>query len=231
MQDSSTYSKPFSESTQWIAEKVLESLSETIPNFDWLDQVEDCIYIKNYKSKLLFSNIAYNRVFSNGQSNVGLLTSTYLDNSILEVSKQTDALIFGGSRNVECEHAGLGAEGKMYAMQTYKANLQPAHRSEFAILGITRPIHVIDDISAKLVLDLRVFLDKYQTLSNRDQEICRLVSLGHTCKEIGDQHGLTTRAIELRKQKIFAELGISKSIELAKNLVRLEERGFLDIGL
>ena len=42
---------------------------------------------------------------------------------------------------------------------------------------------------------------------------------------------MTTRGIELRKQKAFASLGVAKAVDLARLLVRLQDRGYLDLGI
>lgn len=48
---------------------------------------------------------------------------------------------------------------------------------------------------------------------------------------MADQLGMTTRAVELRKQKAFANLGVEKAVDLTRLLVRLQDRGYLDLGL
>ena len=49
----------------------------------------------------------------------------------------------------------------------------------------------------------------------------------HQLKDIAAQVGISTRAVENRRQKIMDIFGFTKPIEIVKLLVRLEERGLL----
>ena len=88
---------------------------------------------------LVHSNRAFSRVFGRGQSCIGQVSRSYLDPSVADVSKKTEALIPSGSSTWQCEHMGNGSDGYSYAMRTHKQNLLRCDRPTVAILGITRP--------------------------------------------------------------------------------------------
>ena len=78
---------------------------------------------------------------------------------------------------------------------------------------------------------LAQFFTAFRALDDRDQDICRLTALGITSREIGEQPCITRRAVDLRKQRVFATLGVAKTVDLARTLVRVQERGYLNPGL
>ena len=53
------------------------------------------------------------------------------------------------------------------------------------------------------------------TLSNRETQVARLISLGKTKKEIANELGLSVRTIENQTRTAFKKTGARKSTELA----------------
>ncbi len=58
--------------------------------------------------------------------------------------------------------------------------------------------------------------DPLEGLSERERELLRLLALGHTNREIGEQLFLSVRAIEVNRAKLFQKLGIDGRPELVR---------------
>jgi two-component system, NarL family, response regulator NreC len=58
--------------------------------------------------------------------------------------------------------------------------------------------------------------DPLDDLSDRDRELLRLLALGHTNREIGEQLFLSVRAIEVNRSKLLEKLGIESRPELVR---------------
>ncbi len=55
-----------------------------------------------------------------------------------------------------------------------------------------------------------------EDLSERELELLKLVALGHTNREIGEQLFLSVRAIEVNRAKLFEKLGVESRPELVR---------------
>lgn len=196
-----------------------------------LDQFADNIYLKNPDGTLIHANEAYLRNFSPGGSPIGRSGQKFLEKTVVNVSKLTDELILGGSRMLEIEHVGRTADGRLFAMRTHKRNLAPLGNLGLAVLGITRLEEAIQEDEPVKRYDLSELYRIYNTLSESDREIARLIGLGVTGREIAEQLDMTGRTVELRKKKILDALSLEQTVDLIKLLVRLEDRGYLDLGL
>ena len=62
----------------------------------------------------------------------------------------------------------------------------------------------------------RLEADPMEGLSERDRELLRLLALGHTNREIGEQLFLSVRAIEVNRAKLLEKLGIETRPELVR---------------
>jgi two-component system, NarL family, response regulator NreC len=58
--------------------------------------------------------------------------------------------------------------------------------------------------------------DPLESLGERERELLRLVALGFTNREIGEQLFLSVRAIEVNRSKLFEKLGIETRPELVR---------------
>ncbi|MBS1883738.1 MAG: response regulator transcription factor [Actinobacteria bacterium] len=58
--------------------------------------------------------------------------------------------------------------------------------------------------------------DPLEDLSERELELLRLVALGHTNREIGEQLFLSVRAIEVNRAKLLEKLGLESRPELVR---------------
>jgi len=55
-----------------------------------------------------------------------------------------------------------------------------------------------------------------QILTDREREVVRMITLGHTNKEIGATLGISVKTVESHKTKIMQKLGISSRAELVR---------------
>lgn len=62
----------------------------------------------------------------------------------------------------------------------------------------------------------RLEADPLEALSERERELLRLLALGHTNREIGEQLFLSVRAIEVNRSKLLEKLGIESRPELVR---------------
>ncbi|MEZ5077722.1 MAG: response regulator transcription factor [Solirubrobacterales bacterium] len=67
--------------------------------------------------------------------------------------------------------------------------------------------------------------DPLETLSERERELLRLVALGYTNREIGEQVFLSVRAIEVNRAKMMEKLGIESRPDLVRFAI---EHGVVD---
>jgi two-component system response regulator NreC len=64
-------------------------------------------------------------------------------------------------------------------------------------------------------------------LSDREVDILRLVALGHTNAEIGEELGVSVRTVETHRSHIHQKLHLTKRSELVRYAIG---RGLLDTG-
>lgn len=220
---------------QFIANEIEGALrahgSDGEHDFSALSEYEECVFIKNADGVCVFSNKAHRRLFSQQASPVGRSASAFLDPRVVSLSEKQDALLFGGCRYVECEHTSPGPDGVIYKMLTHKRSLQSLGAPGVALLGVIRLEKQDDGAAVSRHLDLATACARFRELSDRDQELCRQTALGVSSRELGERLNMTTRGVELRKQKAFAKLEVAKAVDLARLLTRLQDRGFVDLGL
>jgi two-component system response regulator NreC len=58
--------------------------------------------------------------------------------------------------------------------------------------------------------------DPLEALGERDRELLRLLALGHTNREIGEQLYLSVRAVEVNRAKLLEKLGVESRPELVR---------------
>jgi two-component system response regulator NreC len=69
--------------------------------------------------------------------------------------------------------------------------------------------------------------DPLQDLSERERELLRLLALGHTNREIGEQLFLSVRAIEVNRAKLLRRLGIESRPDLVRFAI---DNGIIESG-
>jgi two-component system response regulator NreC len=69
--------------------------------------------------------------------------------------------------------------------------------------------------------------DPLEALGDRDRELLRLLALGHTNREIGEQLYLSVRAVEVNRAKLLEKLGLETRPELVRFAIA---NGVVDAG-
>lgn len=200
-------------------------------DFSALDPFDESIHIKNASGVLVYVNDAHRQMFSVSASPIGRTCEAFLDPTVATTVQKLDELIANGCAYIECEHSGPGPDGSVYRMHSLKCSLHSLGAPGLAVFGLTRLLERDRDGTISSQIDLWESCRRFRTLTERDQEICRLTALGVSSRELGDRLGMTTRGIELRKQKAFAHLSVAKAVDLARLLTRIQDRGLIDLGL
>ena len=218
-----------------VVERAMEIIAGAVAG-DWhslrlLDELPDAIYLKNSERIIVETNEAFRRYFSPSYSPIGRNAISFLDKSILDVSEHTDLLILNGSTHLDCEHTARCGDGILYLLQTHKRTLAPLGNPGLSILGVTRTVSVIEEDEAHPRVHLAGQHLRFRSLDETDREICRLLGRGKKVREIADKLSLTSRAVEQRKRKLLEHFDLDQTIELVKLLVRLQDGGFIDLGL
>jgi len=73
----------------------------------------------------------------------------------------------------------------------------------------------------------RLGADPLEQLGDRDRELLRLLALGHTNREIGEQLYLSVRAVEVNRAKLLEKLGLETRPELVRFAIA---NGVIDAG-
>ncbi|QDV76429.1 hypothetical protein [Botrimarina mediterranea] len=218
-----------------VADEVYRHVKLCVEAGDWsfpqLECLPECVYISNAQGVLVYSNPSHRKHFSPNASPIGRTKRAFLDPVIADRADKIESLIFDGSPYVICENAGVGLNGATYHVVAHAASLKPLNAPGLAILGVMRLSIHNDRTKVAKQTDLSIAYAKFRELNARDQDICRRTALGASSRELGESLDMTTRGVELRKQKIFAKLEVAKAVDLARLLTRLQDNGFIDMGL
>lgn len=58
--------------------------------------------------------------------------------------------------------------------------------------------------------------DDYETLSEREREVLKLLALGHTAKEVGDKLALSQKTVETYRVRIMEKLNLHSRVDLVQ---------------
>lgn len=208
---------------QWM-----EVDGQGLPNFD---NFEDCVYLKNRDRVVVYVNSKYMEFYGPKKLPIGNRGEVYLEKAIAAVGIQTDLMIAEGYRSVEIDHIGPSADGTLHLLRTFKRSTAEFGRPEIWILGITRPVARFNTPGATVNLTLAEYAKLYLQLTEEEAEMCRLFAMGEATRVIADVQGVSSRTIELRRQKVLEQFGFHRPIEIVKLLVRLQASGFIDIDV
>lgn len=59
-------------------------------------------------------------------------------------------------------------------------------------------------------------LDEYESLSEREREVLKLIALGHTAKEVADQLALSPKTVETYRSRIMQKLNLHSRVDLVQ---------------
>jgi DNA-binding CsgD family transcriptional regulator len=221
----------FIEISDRVRQLANEILCSENGNLSLLNEFDDFVYLKRANGIVSWSNQAYERFYCNDESASGRHGQTFLDPTVLQIAKHTDALILNGSSHLDCEHVGCNGNGERYLLRTYKVGLHHTSNSKYAILGVTRAVRQLNSNDSDPDLEMANLASLFGSFSDRDRELCRLLALGFSSGDIGEQMKMTSRNVDLRRKKCLDLLGIDKVVDLARLLTRLDERGYIEIDL
>ncbi|HEV7282251.1 MAG TPA: hypothetical protein VGN57_18760 [Pirellulaceae bacterium] len=194
-----------------------------------LDAFPDGIFVRNLDRMLVLSNAAYRALFPPGQVSAGRSSLMYLSADVKRISERSDNLLLEGLKFLEMEHEFELTPGQMCDLLVYKRLIRgPEHPPYF--VGVLRPVGRYET-SSPIRPDLKTAARLVSEFDDVDLKICRGICDGATNQALSVELAMTTRAIEMRRQKILSQLGLSQTVELVKLLVRLQDRGYLDLGI
>ncbi len=195
-----------------------------------LDRFEDAIYLKGADRTLMYGNSAYLASFSPRRSPIGRRGEAYLDATLTILSIKTDELILGGALSIDVHHIGSAADGHLYEQLTHKQAL-PANAAGAVIVGVTRRLVQlgIDDNPHQKSLELLASV--FQNLPRDDQELCRMLAMGETSKDIAESLNCSTRTVENRRARIMNLLELDKPVDIVKLMVRFTDRRLIQYDI
>ena len=223
----------FIESTDRISRLISTSLDRGEPFEGLINREADLIYLKSADQRLLCSNDAYRRVFTPDELPVGRYGASFLHKSIVPISDASDRLILDGCMSVMFDHYGRDSEGQLMMLRTVKKSLIGVGRDSFAILGISRIEKTIIE-EGNEIAKAALLADqwrRFNELSEQDREIAILLARGMTAMDVAQQRAVSKRTIENHRNSILAKLGLDAPLDMIKLLVRLQEKGFGDLGV
>ncbi|MCC9603243.1 LuxR C-terminal-related transcriptional regulator [Stieleria sp. JC731] len=193
----------------------------------------DLIYVKSADQRLLCSNEAYRRVFTPDELPVGRFGASFLHKTIIPISEASDRLILEGCMELLFEHYGRDSEGQLSLFRTAKKSLIGVGQGSFAILGITRVEKTFIDSDNEIAKGalLADQWRRFNELPELDRQIAISLARGMTAMEIAQEREVSKRTIENHRNTILQELGVGSPLEMIKLLVRLQEKGFGDLGV
>jgi hypothetical protein len=194
-----------------------------------LSEFPDGVFVRNLDRTLVLSNAAYRALFPPGQAANGRSSRMYLSANVGRISEGSDALLVEGVKSVELEHEFDLTHGERYSLRVHKRLIRGQEHPPY-LVGVLRPI-ARHETGAPPRPDLTAAARLVNAFDEIDLKICRGICGGATNQSLSGDLGMTTRAIEMRRQKILTQLGLSQTVELVKLLVRLQDRGFLDLGI
>jgi hypothetical protein len=224
-----TFSRSYEDEKDALIETLREwSQSDRSHELD-LSSFESIVLIKNSYRTVTRENRASRRIIEGARSGlVSDLVSQSLDPSYVKISQLTDSLVMDGVPWIEFEHLGRDKHGRQFVFRSYKRRLDELKDPEFFILVFSRPMKLVDDGDIERRRNLSELHSLFQQLDEIDRAICYGDTRGKTTKHIAASIGLTTRSVELRRNRIVEHFGFRQAIEIVILLVRLAEHGFID---
>lgn len=195
-----------------------------------LDEMPDGVFVRNLERTLVLSNTAYRNLFEPGKASTGRSSRVYLSSDLARISDASDALLLEGVKSIEMHHEFEGTPGQRYDMVVHKRLLLGPEHPPY-LVGVLRLLTQHESGSQSPPVDLRTAARVVGAFDEVDLKICRGICGGATNQALSGDLGMTTRAIEMRRHKILGQLGLSHTVELVKLLVRLQDRGYLDLGI
>jgi hypothetical protein len=222
------YKLPFDEEKSRIIALILSWGQTGCQNELDLDQFESLVAIKGVDRSITIENASFRRYIMQGKSAVGKTLDELLIRELAATSQKTDAMVLDGVSVLELDHLAVWDNGRHCTMTTFKRRLDELGSNQYKILLISRFKEFVGPNLSDSKRSLGDSLLVLQNLDSIDQKICQGIVEGDATRDIANRVGLTSRSVELRRQKILDAFGFIRPIEIVKLIVRLEENGLLD---
>ncbi|QDS89837.1 hypothetical protein EC9_40380 [Rosistilla ulvae] len=212
----------FEQTVQRISDTVLDCIRQRQPPLASIADEPDSIFVKAANGHTQIVNSAYHLRFTAGADPAGKPGASYLHSSIVDVSQRSDKMILGGCSTVQFNHVGEDPLGRTLHFRTYKRSLQEAGDPRYAILGISRMMGIIASNAPTTLLSEK--WRRFEQLSPTDRQIAIVIAGANI-------EGVSSDAIERRRNAILQTLEVESQVELIKLLVRLQDNGFGNLGI
>lgn len=196
-----------------------------------LDDHDDPVYVKALDGQVVFSNSAFQDVFAGAQAAVGRFSKTFLTDSIAPVSNLSDEMIGAGCARVEFEHAGTDVQGRSVLLRSFKSSLKDVGQPRMAVFGVTRVMKAGEPAASVRAKELWDQCQAYQQLSPTACEVAIMLIRGVEPNKIAASLQIDSEAVDVHRQEIFQRLGIRNSQQLVMLMVRLQDSGYIDVGI
>lgn len=223
----------FVERAEQITKKVVQCLQSNTSFEEQLESEPIPVYIKSADSRVLFSNRAYRMVFSPNSMPVGRFGEAFLHETVIPISKASDALVLAGCTNTVFDHVGYDSYGHSVLFRTAKYSLLSIGHPSFSILGITKIQKVLADDEQGMT-KMALLTDKWNRfmgLDSSDRDIAILLARGLSTSDIATRLDISKRTVENHRTSILESMAVEAPLDLIKLLVRLQEKGFGDLGV
>lgn len=172
-------------------------------------------------------NKAFRDLFTGGRSALGCSADSLLPIDAQRTWQNADEIILDGADYLELKHDTSFFDGRRGKLISYRRRLDELHDPSFNLLLVGQVVSFCDPTTMERKRSLNELFSRLQQLDANDQLICRHYAMGDATKEIAKRIGLTSRSVEMRRQKILATFGFERPIEIIKMMVRLEEHGMI----
>lgn len=214
-----------------VTAMVRAAIQSQTPVISVIEGMKDFIYLKASDSTMLVNNSAYENMFANKVTPTGRHSESFLNDTIIPVSKNSDAMILAGADEVMFWHPGRDSDGQLVCFRTFKASLLGLGHPRKAILGISRVVSTAPGDRAIKLLPLSQSWSLFSGLRDREREIAAATARGERTKAIAQRLECSEKTVENSRNAMMKALSLESPAELIKLMVRLQDSGFGDFGL
>ncbi len=222
-----SFSLSFDEEKKRVLDYILDWGTGSRSSVLDFSKFESSVAVKNRDRVIVVDSTLLRSHYAEQRTLIGKHTDSFIDTRLRTLSQLSDEMILDGASYLEFEHVATIANGQTCLFKTFKRRLDELCDPNYMILIMSRPIQIVEPSDNERRRSLSELLMVFQQLDDIDRAICFGKLEGDQLKDIAAQVGISTRAVENRRQKIMDIFGFTKPIEIVKLLVRLEERGLL----
>ena len=214
-----------------LHQEVREQLAEHSPIQDSIEAIDAAVHIKTADGRLLLTNQRYEELFAGGQSSLGRLAESFLDPTILTVSRCSDDLIIAGCGELFFSHSGVDAQGRAMKLESFKGSLLGVGQPNWAIFGVTNMLEITAEDPQLRLLPLSRSWRAFSGLKDREQQTATLIAKGTRVKDIATSLGVSEKTVDNTRASLLEKLSLDQPADLIKLMVRIQDSGFADFGL